>query len=110
MQYNIYCYKLKYNSSFSFKNFKLSLPFAESYTTLNNIIFSDTNTYTYTITNTNNQAIDPTIEELYITQPYNLNSLSKLEVKIDLKRKAHPGMKIKVQFSISNSLFIEHFT
>ena len=98
--YNIFCYDLDYGSigRFYFNNFKLSLPNEDTYTDLGSMIFHDTNEYILNIPNFMYEPNTPTIQRNYITSPYNKGSYSKLELVIDLKRPAHPGMKIEIMF------------
>ena len=100
MKYNIFCYKLNYGSAgkFSFYNFKLNLPSEKSYSGLGTLIFEDSNEYPVILINSNIESTEPSIQAYYVTNPYNLNSYSKLELKIDLQRPAHPGMIIEIIF------------
>ena len=100
MKYNIFCYGLDYGSigRFYFNNFKLSLPSLDAYPDLGSMIFHDTNEYITNIKNSIYEPISPSIQRNYITSPYNLHSYSKLELFIDLKRPAHPGMEIEIIF------------
>ena len=100
MIYNIFCYDLHYDSSerFYFNNFKLSLPNLDAYSDLGSMIFHDTNEYFLNKIISSNEPVSPSIQRNYITSPYNLNSYSKLELFIDLKRPAHPGMEIEIIF------------
>ena len=99
--YNIFCYGLDFgeNGRFYFNNFKLNLPNDESYEGLGSLIFHDTKEYVFNfIPNTENEPLDPVIQGNYITTPFNSDSYSKLELTIDIKRPAHPGMKIEIIF------------
>ena len=104
MQYNIFCYELDYgkNGQFYFSNFKLDLPKDETYKDLGSLIFHDTNEYPFNIPNSINEPVEPTIQGNYITTPNNLHSYSKLELTIDLRRPAHPGMEIEIIFDKIN--------
>ena len=100
MEYNIFCYKLDFGSGgkFTVHKFKLYLPSEDFYSGEETLIFEDNNEYPIILTNTNKEATIPTIQGKYITNPYNYLSYSKLELKIDLGRPAHPGMKIIITF------------
>ena len=100
MKYNIFCYDLDYGSSgrFYFNNFKLSLPNLDTYPDLDSIIFHDTNEYVFNTQNSNKEPVIPSIQRNFITSPYNKDSYTKMELVIDIKRPAHPGMKIEIIF------------
>ena len=100
LQYNIFCYGLNYgtNGRFYFNNFKLNLLNDENYKSLGSLIFHNTTEYIYNLGNILNEPSTPTIQGNYITTPFNLYSYSKLELTIDLKRPAHPGMIIELIF------------
>ena len=100
MEYNIFCYKLNYGSKgrFTVYDFKLYLPGEDFYSDQETLIFEDSNEYSTVIDNINKEINPPTIEGKYVTNPFNEGSYSKLELKIDLKREAHPGMIIKITF------------
>ena len=101
LQYNIFCYELDYGSGrFYFSDFKLNLPNEKTYEGLGTLYFHDTNEYILNIPNSINEPLSPTIQGNYITIPYNKYSYSKLELTIDLKRQAHPGMKIEINFDV----------
>ena len=105
MTYTIFCYKIKYENSgkFTFYNFKLNLQGEENNSGLESLIFEDKNEYPLIITNSNLNPYTPIVQGSYITIPYNLYSYSKLELKIDLRRPSHPGMKITIIFDNYNS-------
>ena len=100
LKYNIFCYDLNYGSNgrFYFNNFKLNLPNERTYSGLGTLIFHDTSEYILNIPNKIIEPLAPTIQGNYITNPSNINSYSKLELTIDLKRPAHPGMVIEIAF------------
>ena len=100
MTYNIFCYELDYGSNgrFYFNNFKLSLPNERAYSGLGTLIFHNTSEYILNIPKSSVEPLSPTIQGNYITSPSNLNSYSKLELTLDLKRPAHPGMIIEIIF------------
>ena len=106
LKYNIFCYELNYGSigRFFFNNFKLYLPNEETYNDLGSLIFHDTKEYILNIPNSIKEPLSPIIQPNYITTPYNQYSYTKLELTIDLKRPAHPGMKIEIIFE-DNNLF-----
>ena len=105
MKYNIFCYKLNYGTvgRFTFGDFKLNLPSENPYPGLGTLIFEDNNEYSTILINSDKSPINPIIYANYITIPYNLKSFTKLELKIDLKRPAHPGMKIEIDFESPNT-------
>ena len=102
MKYNIFCYKINFGPAgkFTFYNFKLNLPSENSYTDIGTLIFEDDNEYPIILVNSNDNPSTPIIQANYITNPYNSNSYSKLELIVNLQRPAHPGMEIEIIFKV----------
>ena len=107
MKYDIFCYKLDYGSSkFTLAEFKLKIPNDNSDPSL---IFEDNDEYPIILLNSNNDINNaPSIEPNYITKPYNYHSYTKLELAIDMKRPAYPGMKIKITYDGSYDSFVDN--
>ena len=102
LEYTIFCYQIHFgNGQFTFYNFKLNLPSENDYSMLGNLIFEDNKEYFTILPNSGINPSIPIIQAKYVTIPYNSNSYSKLEIKIDLKRPAYPGMKIEITFEDS---------
>ena len=94
--YTIFCYKIQYgNGKYTLHTFRLYLPNEES-TDLGPLFFEDMNEYLFAIPNTDKELTIPEIQYSYVTIPYNPDSYSKLELKINLKRPAHPGMEVNL--------------
>ena len=106
MKYNIFCYKIDFkenNGQFKFIDFKLNLPSEKSYSGLGSLIFEDSNEYTVNLLNSNLNKQNAIIQANYISNPYNFNSYSKVELKIDLRRPSHPGMVIEIKFDSTSN-------
>ena len=107
--FNIYCYMLDgfEDEKYTFKNYKIELPNQnsdlDSY--VNSIIFSniiDSDTYSYSRVS---NSIGPSqITATYLLEPYNLNSYNILELKMEIFRESHPGMKVTIDIELNNYL------
>ena len=107
MKYDIFCYKLDYGSSkFALTEFKLKIPNENSESSL---IFEDKDEYPIILLNSDNDIIIyPSIIKNYITKPFNSQSYTKLELAIDMKRQAYPGMKIIITFDNNINSFVDN--
>ena len=97
--YSIICYKINYeNNPYTITNFIIRLPTENGiHSILNTYILYDTTTkITLSIDNIDKTLDDISIDVSYITEPCNLNSLTKSEIHINLNRYIHPGMEINI--------------